>query len=76
MIANSNTQTGNEYMIILYKIFKNTMSTKLQAAKTDIGNINIRGLPSEVKKLYLLNCMGGTFSRVYAGNLSLNWFLL
>lgn len=43
------------------------MSTKMQAAKTDIGNVNIRGLSREVKKLYLLSCVvGGAFSRVYA----------
>lgn len=45
-------------MIILYEVFKNTTSTKLQAAETNVGDINIRGLPSEVKTLYLLSCVG------------------
>lgn len=44
---------------ILHKILKNTMSTKMQAAKTDIGNVNSRGLSREVKKLYLLSCVWG-----------------
>lgn len=58
MMANSNIETSNEWMIILYEVFKNTMSTKLQVAETNVGDINIRGLPSEVKTLYLLSCVG------------------
>lgn len=59
MMAISNTETSNERMIILYEVLKNTMSTRLQVEETDVGNINIRGLLSEVKKLYLLSCVGG-----------------